>query len=121
LSAAGTQVLPEPQVWHSPQLPQFRLPPQPSEAVPQVCPAGHVVAGTHIVVVVVVLVEVVVVVVVVVLDVVVGVVEVVVVVALGFFSDGTHSSRRWISSGWAGPNWLFVNVCTVPKAKFFVL
>ena len=59
LSGAGTQVLPEPQVWHSPQLPQFRVPPQPSEAVPQVCPAGHVVAGTHIVVVVVVLVEVV--------------------------------------------------------------
>jgi hypothetical protein len=27
-----------------------------------------------------------------------------VVVALGFFSDGTHSSRRWISSGLAGPN-----------------
>ena len=35
--------------------------------------------------------------------------------------DGTHSSRRWISSGWAGPNWLFVKVCTVPKAEFFVL
>src|SRR5262245_49933864 len=49
------------------------------------------------------------------------VVEVVVVVALGFFSDGTHSSRRWMSSGWAGPNWLFVKVCTVPKAEFFVL
>jgi hypothetical protein len=27
-----------------------------------------------------------------------------VVVAPGFFCDGTHSSRRWISSGLAGPN-----------------
>jgi hypothetical protein len=35
--------------------------------------------------------------------------------------NGTHSSRRWISSGWVGPNWLFVKVCTVPKAEFFVL
>ena len=49
------------------------------------------------------------------------VVEVVVVVAAGFFSDGTHSSRRWIRSGSAGPNWLLVNVCTVPNAEFFVL
>src|SRR5262249_58224426 len=57
----------------------------------------------------------------VVVDVVVLVVVVVVVLLPGFFSDGTHSSRRWISSGWAGPNWLFVNVCTVPKANFFVL
>ena len=45
----------------------------------------------------------------------------VVVVGTGFLSDGTHSSRRWISSGWAGPNWLFVNVCTVPNAEFLVL
>ena len=45
----------------------------------------------------------------------------VVVVGTGFLSDGTHSSRRWISRGCAGPNWLFVNVCTVPKAEFFVL
>ena len=68
-------------------------------------------------------VDVVVDVVVVVEEVVVDVVVLVVVVVLlpGFFSDGTHSSRRWISSGWAGPNWLFVNVCTVPKAEFFVL
>ena len=35
-------------------------------------------------------------------DVVDEVVEV--VVTPGFFSDGTHSSRRWISSGLAGPN-----------------
>ena len=46
---------------------------------------------------------------------------VVVVVATGFFSDGTHSSRRWMSSGWAGPNWLFVYVWMVPNAEFFVL
>ena len=52
---------------------------------------------------------------------VVDVVVVVLVVGDGFFSDGTHSSRRWISSGWAGPNWLFVKVCTVPKAECFVL
>ena len=53
--------------------------------------------------------------------VVVLVVLVEVVVGDGFFNDGTHSSRRWIRSGLAGPNWLFVNVCTVPKAEFFVL
>lgn len=46
---------------------------------------------------------------------------VVVVVGTGFFSVGTHSSRRWISSGCAGPNWLFVKVCTIPNAEFFVL
>lgn len=56
----------------------------------------------------------------VVVEVVVDVVLVVVVVP-GFFSVGTQSSRRWISSGCAGPNWLFVNVCTVPNAEFFVL
>src|SRR5262249_22826922 len=38
-----------------------------------------------------------------------------------FLVDGTHSSRRWISSGCAGPNWSLVKVCTVPKAEFFVL
>jgi len=55
---------------------------------------------------------------VVVVDVVLVVVEVLVVVVVpGFFSVGTQSSRRWISSGFAGPNWLLVNVCTIPNPK----
>jgi hypothetical protein len=32
------------------------------------------------------------------------------VVVVGFFSDGTHSSRRWISVTSSSPNW-FVIVC----------
>jgi hypothetical protein len=47
-------------------------------------------------------------------------VEVVVVELPVLLVDGTHSSRRWISSGWAGPNWLLVNVWTVPSAEFLV-
>src|SRR5262245_31213504 len=49
---------------------------------------------------------------VVVVDDVVVLVDVVVVVADGFLSDGTHSSRRWISVRSSGPNWLFVNTST---------
>ena len=59
--------------------------------------------------------------VVVVIDVVVVDEVLVVVVVPGFFSVGTQSSLRWISSGCAGPNWLFVNVCTIPNPEFFVL
>jgi hypothetical protein len=44
-----TQVLPAPQVWHwlASQLPQFKVPPHPSGAVPQSCPAGQLVAGVQ--------------------------------------------------------------------------
>src|SRR5262245_44410831 len=66
-------------------------------------------------------VDVVVLVVVVTTIVVLVVVEVVDVVLPVLFVDGTHSSRRWISSGWPGPNWLLVNVRTSPKEPFFVL
>src|SRR5262249_56028433 len=55
----------------------------------------------------------------VVVDVVVLVVVVVVVLLPGFFSDGTHSSRRGISSGWAGPNWRVVNLFTLPTPTSF--
>ena len=53
--------------------------------------------------------------------VVVVVLLVVLVVGVGSFRVGTHSSRRWMSSGCVGPNWLLVNVCNVPKSVFFVL
>jgi hypothetical protein len=40
---------------------------------------------------------------------------VVVVVVVGFLSDGTHSSRRWISVPWSGPNWLSSETTVVPN------
>jgi len=91
-------------------------PPHPSSTKPPHSEAVHCVRGVQPVVlvvdvvVVVVAVSVVLVVVVVAVSVVLVVVvllvvvEVVVVVALGFFSDGTHSSRRWISREVSGPN-----------------
>ena len=38
-----------------------------------------------------------------------------VVLAPGFLSDGTQSSRRWISVTWSGPNWFWIDLTTVPN------
>lgn len=44
----GVQHVPElVHVWPLAQLPHFTFPPQPSGAVPQVCPAGQAVAGVQ--------------------------------------------------------------------------
>ena len=43
-------VPPPPQVWGAVQLPQFSVPPQPSETMPQLSPSAAHVVGTHVVV-----------------------------------------------------------------------
>ena len=45
--AAVTHKVPPLHVWHVLQVPQLMLPPHPSGAVPQFCPAGHDVAGVQ--------------------------------------------------------------------------